>query len=673
MELIIHSGDNLQRVGLIDDYVSIIWNDKYYSAGDINIVVPLNNYNLSILKKNNFVSREDTKEIAIIETVTVTKTENGEKLINATGRMAQSLLGRRIVWDSTLLNGGTVPQIRALIDANLINPTDLKRTIPAGMEERAASGSTISWPGDEYTSGVINSIAANSVVRNWNEETYDVASGCVKFFPQETTSANVLNSETEQVIELEEAVTLETVNEAGTVTIGALYKNPITQIADTVERTASGTYAKYKRVQKNEVSNYISLLRTHIDASLRGSYHTHNAWQIGLKNNSIFDENSFFNYFRGRYVDGVLRLPIYEHDGSGRWVQVPSARVPARVNNYIVNKYVAYTDDTAAEEVFSRGYQAAVITESLSMDLQKEGLMWALLGYHVRFYSNNSTSSYATIIGPNGREILQPELIQGFCLTDINASKTTIDFSALPEKAETYKLLNNGSTSQGTMLITFSYLTGLTPFLALGTAPHSQSTIYEVIEGDNLEEFAEKNLQNIGIGIKSRYDEATRQIYIDVYAGEDRTTGQTERRPVLFSRNMDALLSYDVTESTQGKKNIIKVKGSIDDTTFYAEAGAGAGLTRQEGYQNINDVASYSGADYVQSLAKKGEISLNGFEQVIDAGIDATIYKYREQYNIGDVVTIGIDDFSLYYNVRVLEACESWDSTGFKLSLVLGV
>ena len=71
-------------------------------------------------------------------------------------------------------------------------------------------------------------------------------------------------------------------------------------------------------------------------------------------------------------------------------------------------------------------------------------------------------------------------------------------------------------------------------------------------------------------------------------------------------------------------------------------------------------------------MAEKGELELQGLSIAIESVIDSEFYKYRKDYNLGDIVTIVISDMNMQYDVRILEVCETWDISGYRLTLVLG-
>lgn len=120
----------LERVGLIDIYQSLIWTKRYYQAGDFELYVPASSELLETLQKDNILIREDDDTIMIIEKIEIkTDVETGNYII-ASGRSIESYLTRRIIRyqtniDDTLENG-----IRRLIDENAINPINAFRTIP---------------------------------------------------------------------------------------------------------------------------------------------------------------------------------------------------------------------------------------------------------------------------------------------------------------------------------------------------------------------------------------------------------------------------------------------------------------------------------------------------------------------------------------------------------------
>lgn len=663
----IHDENTLEKIGLLDDFKSFIWNNKYYESGDFEIIVPLNTHNLNLLKRNRFITRPGLKEIAIIETVSA-YSQNDTEEIKITGTMAQSLLSRRVIWDSTLVNGATIPQLRALINNNLINPKDKRRCIPSGSHEISKVGNYIEKE-DIYTAQ-LQSVSANAYVEQWQQK-------------ETPTNTDWYNFKNEQILNLEENVSIETEEPTFSIVLGNMFKNPNTNVIDTIESLGNGEYKKIKRVEKdNNLHTYLfNQVKNGQLEWTTGDYNTmYKIMTIKIK--TKFSSSTFFNWFNLKADDdGNISFPVYSWDSMlGSYYEDTRAIVPRASKalegnaGLLIDVIEVFDPDESNKQVYTERHDEA--TEAT--ELMAKGLAFQLLGYNVRFYNGalgKPDTVYAYIKDGYGADLHIPKKIKGYALYDLETStESIINLSALPKNASVYKLMNNNSDlSSGLMSFIFSYNSPFKTFLNLGVFPENKATIYEIVDGENLESYVEENLQSMGLGLKARYEEENKQIYLDFYSGNNLIMENGKLRPVIFSKNMDALNGYNITESNKSKYTVVRLKAKDEnDNEIKTEMGAGSGITRIEKFTSLNDLSTYSGADYIKSLASKGELFLNGFERVIDAEIFANAYKYREHYNVGDLCTIIVDDFSLRYDIRILGVCESYDTNGYQISLILG-
>ena len=652
----IHDENTLEKIGLIDDFTSFVWNNKYYESGDFEIIVPLNVDNLNLLKRNRFITRPELKEIAIIETVSAYSQNNTEE-IKITGTMAQSLLSRRIIWDSVLVNGATIPQLRALIDSNLINPKDKRRCIPSGSYEISKVGNYIEK--EEIYTAQLQSVSANAYVEQWQQK-------------ETPTNTDWYNFKNEQILNLEENVKITTENPNVSIDIGLFLKNPLSNITDTIDYASETYYRKYKRVGKED-DLYTYLFNQVKNGEIEWTVEDYNSQykKMSVSVKTKFNSNSFFNWCNlSADDDGKLLLQAYTYNSSNNYY-----------SSYALAPFMFNTDygrkvniiDVVNPETETVIYTKEVLASGDNTELIATGLAFQLLGYNVRYYILNATSYlYAKDELENKLHI--PEKIKGYALYDLETPiESSINLSALPKNASVYKLINNSELSSGLMSFIMSYTSPYKTFLNLGVFPENKATIYEIVDGENLESYVEENLQSMGLGLKARYEESNNQIYLDFYSGNNLIMENGKLRPVIFSKNMDALNGYNITESNKSKYTVVRLKAKDEnDNEIKTEVGAGSGITRIEKFTSLNDLSTYSGADYIKSLASKGELFLNGFKRVIDAEIFANAYKYREHYNVGDLCTIIVDDFSLRYDIRILGVCESYDTKGYQISLILG-
>lgn len=132
---------NFNLLGVIDDFVSLIWSPAYYDIGDFELYVGANSKVVDLLKENRLLVRNkdvtvDTsgnvtyKNVMIIKSLSITTdVENGDYLV-VSGKELKYLLHQRIIWKQTNLTGTAENAIRKLVNDNAVSPTDTKRKIP---------------------------------------------------------------------------------------------------------------------------------------------------------------------------------------------------------------------------------------------------------------------------------------------------------------------------------------------------------------------------------------------------------------------------------------------------------------------------------------------------------------------------------------------------------------
>ena len=90
---------NFNRVSIIDNYESAIWTDRYLEPGDFELYIPIGNTIPSSISIGKYLMFTDSEHLMIIESLKIeTDIEDGNKLI-VTGRSAESILDRRIVYN----------------------------------------------------------------------------------------------------------------------------------------------------------------------------------------------------------------------------------------------------------------------------------------------------------------------------------------------------------------------------------------------------------------------------------------------------------------------------------------------------------------------------------------------------------------------------------------------
>ena len=115
--------------GPIDDFVSLVWTERYFENGTFTLVLPLSRALFSAVMEARFLEVRGHSGLGRIEKVRFSGPD-GTGHLTVSGRMAESLLGDRILPRGTVVSGALCQSLEALVEANAC----------AGAGERAIPG-----------------------------------------------------------------------------------------------------------------------------------------------------------------------------------------------------------------------------------------------------------------------------------------------------------------------------------------------------------------------------------------------------------------------------------------------------------------------------------------------------------------------------------------------------
>lgn len=174
-------------------------------------------------------------------------------------------------------------------------------------------------------------------------------------------------------------------------------------------------------------------------------------------------------------------------------------------------------------------------------------------------------------------------------------------------------------------------------------------TLEHQYTGDNLytviQSLCEEN--NIGFKIVLNSDN---QFEFSLYAGVDRSYGQTDNPYVVFSPNFENIINSNYYSSKAGLKNVTLVagegEGSSRKTTI---VGSGVGIDRREIFTDAREISSeteektLTDVEYEAMLVAKGQKTLaeNNKVTAFEGEVETTrSFKYGEDFFVGDIVQI---------------------------------
>lgn len=121
---------NLNLLGILEGFFSLRWVRRYSKCGEFELHCRLTSDTISLLQTGNVVWKNDDEEAGIIEYRNISLNSQKEETLIIKGRFATSLLGRRIIWGTEIINDTAEVAIRMLINNHAINPSNADRIIP---------------------------------------------------------------------------------------------------------------------------------------------------------------------------------------------------------------------------------------------------------------------------------------------------------------------------------------------------------------------------------------------------------------------------------------------------------------------------------------------------------------------------------------------------------------
>jgi len=120
---------DFERLAVIDDYISFIWTTRYYTCGDFELCVDVNETNVDLFQKGYYIIRDDDENAGVIEQIHIQKNEDHHEMLIISGRFLPCILARRIIAQQTVVDGTVAACVNKLLTDAIINPAISARKI----------------------------------------------------------------------------------------------------------------------------------------------------------------------------------------------------------------------------------------------------------------------------------------------------------------------------------------------------------------------------------------------------------------------------------------------------------------------------------------------------------------------------------------------------------------
>lgn len=196
--------------------------------------------------------------------------------------------------------------------------------------------------------------------------------------------------------------------------------------------------------------------------------------------------------------------------------------------------------------------------------------------------------------------------------------------------------------------------------------------------GTNLLEAVEDICAAHGLGFRVVSDSKTEVVLrVELYAGTDRSAGQMENSPVIFSPEFENLISSNYAFDMANYKNVAIVAGEGEGKARKrAIIGDASGLLRRELYVDARDMSTNEGeisdADYTLQLKARGAEKLSEAQatEAFGGEVDTVnTFELDVDYTVGDIVTVE-NEYGIRVDTRIGAIPEYWDENGYSTDCV---
>lgn len=223
-----------------------------------------------------------------------------------------------------------------------------------------------------------------------------------------------------------------------------------------------------------------------------------------------------------------------------------------------------------------------------------------------------------------------------------------------------------------------NYVTPI-PLLELGKINNFNETVTFQATMKELLTIIVKLSKSSGIGFRLIPDFSSKKIIFETYKGVDRSFAQRDNPRVVFSANYNNLNQVTYSWNNQLEKTFAVVGGEGEGSErVYVEIGGGEGLDLKEVFVDAKDIRSdkfETNEEYLNALRQRGYDSL--IKKQISESIEYETlpngnFKYKVDYDLGDIVTIKKSEWGINDHVRITEIEEIYENGGMTVVPTLG-
>lgn len=208
------------------------------------------------------------------------------------------------------------------------------------------------------------------------------------------------------------------------------------------------------------------------------------------------------------------------------------------------------------------------------------------------------------------------------------------------------------------------------PLVELGELHGFDPTISFQATYRNLQTVLNKIAKYGLIGYRFTPDFNKHKIIFDTMQGVDHSYAQNKNKRVLFTESYNNLTNAIYKFNNEGLKTVAIVGGQGEGAArTIVKVGSGEGLNLREIFVDARDISpdGLTDAQYRAALYQRGEEALNEARvaESLESEVDPnTNFTYKEDYDLGDIVTVKKKAWGLYTHQRITALKEVYEYGG---------
>lgn len=202
---------------------------------------------------------------------------------------------------------------------------------------------------------------------------------------------------------------------------------------------------------------------------------------------------------------------------------------------------------------------------------------------------------------------------------------------------------------------------------------------------DNLLTWSNEFLRQYKIGARVILNDSKKLEYI-CWEGKNRAVDNLDGNdPVIFSQDFENLVSSDFEHNERSYKNAALIGGEGEGIARFcavlipAETGIDRRETFVDGSKTAKKYKDSAGNEHTLSNAVyESQLIAIGAQKLAtlpilqtfngEINLNSLTFKYKSNYNLGDIITVQDSDTKLYINTRIIEITEIQDEKGYQLT-----